>query len=126
MDYLNASLTVNVKSFKAEVNIIRKRYLCRNPDRWNAMYISGEIIKTYNNISEDKTWKRQIGESDQIIGLSTKVAEPQAKLKNQVKQVVALATHAKKKIAPDSIIGGEGGGPCHSKKDLWQLDLILQ
>ncbi len=57
MDYPNASLTVNAKSFKAEVNIICNRYLCGNPDRWNATYVSGEIIKMYNNMSKDGTWK---------------------------------------------------------------------
>jgi hypothetical protein len=96
MDQLDASLTVNAKSFKAEVNIICNRYLCGNPDRWNAMYISGEIIKMYNNMSEDGTWRRGIDEKDQTIALSTKVAELQTILENQVKQVVALATQAKK------------------------------
>jgi hypothetical protein len=61
IDYLDASLTVDAKSFNAKVNIICNRYLCRNPDRWNATYISGEIIKTYNNMPEDGTWKREIG-----------------------------------------------------------------
>ncbi len=46
MDYLDASLTVEVKRFKAELNIHHNRYLCGNPDRWNALYISGEIIET--------------------------------------------------------------------------------
>jgi hypothetical protein len=45
MDYLDASLTVEVKSFKAEVNILFNRYLRGNPNRWNALYISGKIIK---------------------------------------------------------------------------------
>ncbi len=53
MDYLDASLTIEAKSFKAEVNIIRNRYLRGNPDGWNATYIAGEIIKTYNNMFED-------------------------------------------------------------------------
>jgi hypothetical protein len=88
MDYLDVSLTVNAKSFKAEVNIICNRYLYGNPDRWNAMYISGEIIKMYNNMSKDRTWKQEIGKKDQIIALSTKVAELQAKLKNQVKRLL--------------------------------------
>ncbi len=55
MDYLDAFLTVKVKSFKAEVNILCNRYLCGNPDRWNASYIAGKIIKTYNNMFEDGT-----------------------------------------------------------------------
>jgi hypothetical protein len=33
MDYLDALLTVEVKSFKAEVNILCNMYLCGNPDR---------------------------------------------------------------------------------------------
>ena len=33
MDYLDASLTIEAKSFKAEVNIICNRYLCGNPDK---------------------------------------------------------------------------------------------
>ncbi len=66
---------------------------------------------------KDETWKREIGEMDQIIALSTKVAELQAKLENQVKQVVALATQAKKENAPDSNNGGGGGGPHHLKRD---------
>jgi hypothetical protein len=66
MDYLDVSLTVEAKSFKAEVNNICNRYLHQNPDRWNAMYISGEIIKTFNNMSKDGTWKHEIGKNDQI------------------------------------------------------------
>ena len=84
MDYLDASLTVEVKSFKAEVNILRNRYLRGNPDRWTASYISGEIIKTYNNMFEDGTWKREIGEKDQIFALTTKLTEMQAKFEQQV------------------------------------------
>jgi hypothetical protein len=48
MNYLNASLTVELKSFKAKVNILCNRYLHGNPDKWNASYIGEEIIKTYN------------------------------------------------------------------------------
>jgi hypothetical protein len=117
MDYLDASLTVEAKSFKAEVNIVCNRYLCGNSDRWNATYISGKIIKTHNNMSEEGTWKREIGKKDQIIALSTKVAELQAKLESQVNQVVALATQAKKAIATDSNNGDEGGGTRRSKRD---------
>jgi len=47
----------------------------------------GEIIKTYNNMFEDGTWKREIGKKDVIIALSTKVAELQAKLETQDKRV---------------------------------------
>jgi hypothetical protein len=57
MDYLNAPLTVEVKSFIAEVKILHNRYLRGIPDSWNALYISGKIIKTYNNMFEDGTWK---------------------------------------------------------------------
>jgi hypothetical protein len=35
MDCLNASLTVEVKSFKAKVNILCNKHLRGNPDRWN-------------------------------------------------------------------------------------------
>ncbi len=89
MDYLDASLTVKVKSFKAEVNILCNRYLRGNPDRWTSSYITGEIIKTYNNMFEDGTWKLEIGKKDQIIALTTKLTEMQAKF-NQ--QVVSFAT----------------------------------
>ncbi len=117
MDYLDVSLNIKAKSFKAEVNIIRNRYLCGNPDRWNATSICGEIIKTYNNMSEDGTWKREIGEKDQIIALSTKVAELQAKLENQDKHVVALATQAKKEPSSVPAIEGEAGSTRHSKRE---------
>jgi hypothetical protein len=50
MDFLDASLTVDVKSFKAEINILQNRSLHGNPDQWNASYITGKIIKTYNNM----------------------------------------------------------------------------
>jgi hypothetical protein len=119
MDYLDASLTIKAKSFKAEVNIIRNRFLRGNPDRWNATYICGEIIKTYNNMSENRTWKREIGEKDQIIALSTKVAELQAKLENQDKRVVALATQAKKEPASD--LASEGSDARRSKKELYTV-----
>ncbi len=39
MDYLNAILTVDAKSFKAEVNIIQNKYLHGNPEKWSAWYI---------------------------------------------------------------------------------------
>ncbi len=64
MNYLDASLTVDVKSFKAEVNIFCNRYLRGNPNRWNASYISGKIIKIYNNMFEYGTWTQEIGEKD--------------------------------------------------------------
>jgi hypothetical protein len=85
MDYLNATLTIEVKTFEAEVKIICNRYLCRNSDRWNATYISREIIKKYNNMFEDGTWKCELGKKDQIIALSTKIAELQAKIVNKSK-----------------------------------------
>jgi hypothetical protein len=84
MDYLNASLTVEVKSFKAKVNILCNRYLCGNPNHWTASYISGEIIKTYNNKFEDGTWKRKIGKKDQIIALTMKLTKMQVKFEQQV------------------------------------------
>ncbi len=89
MDNLNAILTVDAKSFKAEVNIIQNKYLRGNPEKCSALYISGKMIKTYNNVFEDGTWKQELGEKDQIIALSTKVAELQLKLD---KQVITLAT----------------------------------
>ncbi len=116
MDYPDASLTVEVKSFKAEVNILCNRYLRGNPDRWTASYIFGEIIKTYNNMFEDGTWKREIGEKDQIIALTTKLTEMQAKLK---KQVVAFATQQQSggnKQENTQNTNSEGGS-CHSKKE---------
>jgi hypothetical protein len=84
MDYLDASLTVEVKSFKVEVNILCNLYLCGNPDCWTSLYITGKIIKTYNNMFEDGTWKHEIGEKDQIIVLTTKLTEMQAKFDQQV------------------------------------------
>ncbi len=113
MDYLDASLTAEVKSFKAEINIIWNKYLRRNPNKWTASYISGEIIKTYNNMSKDGTWKHEIGKKEQIIALTTKVAELQMKLE---KQIVSFATQAKKEITPvidanNKIRQGKKDGP---------------
>jgi hypothetical protein len=73
MDYLDAICTVDVKSFQAEVSIIQNKYLHGNPEIWNASYIRGEIIKTYNNMSEDGTWKKELGEKDQILHLALKL-----------------------------------------------------
>jgi hypothetical protein len=84
MDYLDASFTVEVKSFKAEVDILPNWYLCGNPDHWTALYISGKIIKMYNNMFEYGTWKHEIGEKDQIITLTTKLTKMQAKVKQKV------------------------------------------
>ncbi len=68
-------------------------------------------------MSEDGTWKGEIGKKDQIIALSTKVAELQAKLENQDKRVVALATQAKKETASNPATEGEGGSARCSKRD---------
>jgi hypothetical protein len=112
MDYLDAIHTVDVKSFQAEVSIIQNKYLHGNPKNRNASYIHGKIIKVYNNMSEDGTWKKELGEKDQIIAISTKVMELQLKLD---KQVIALATQANKEVTPDA--GGSRGGSCRGKKD---------
>jgi hypothetical protein len=112
MDYLDAILTVDAKSFKVEVNIIRNKYLCGNPEKWSALYISGKMIKMYNNMFEDRTWKQELGEKDHIIALSTKVAKLQLKL---IKQVIALKTQEKKEVTPDAGVGR--GSSCHSKRD---------
>jgi hypothetical protein len=70
------------------------------------------MIKTYNNVFEDRTLKQELGEKDQIIALSTKVAKLQLKLN---KQVIALATQEKKEVTPDAGVGRESS--CHCKRD---------
>jgi hypothetical protein len=66
------------------------------------------MIKTYNNnMFEDGTWKRELGEKDQIIALSTKVVKLQVNLN---KQVIALATQEKKEVTPDA--GVDKGSSC--------------
>jgi hypothetical protein len=112
MDYLDAILTVDAKSFKAEVSIIQNKYLCWNPEKWSTLYISGKMIKKFNNMFEDETWEQELGEKDQIIALSTKVAKLQLKLN---KQVIALATQEKKEVTPDAGVGS--GSSCRSKRD---------
>jgi hypothetical protein len=84
MDHLDASLTVDIMNLKAESNILQNRYLRGNPDQWNASYITGKIIKTYNNMFEDGTWKQELGEKDQIIALTTKLTEIQANFDQQI------------------------------------------
>ncbi len=74
--------------------------------------VGGEMIKMYNNMFEDGTWKWKLGEMDQTIALSTKVAKLQLKLN---KQVIALVTKEKKEVTPDA---GVGRGSSHrSKRD---------
>jgi hypothetical protein len=70
------------------------------------------MIKMYNNMFEDRTWKQELGENDQIIALSTKVAKLQLKL---IKQVIALATQEKKVDTPDAGVGR--GSSCRRKRD---------
>jgi hypothetical protein len=117
MDYLNTTLTIEAKTLKAEVNIICNQYLCGNPDRLNATYIRGKIINMYNNMFEDGTWKHKLGKKDQIIALSTKIAELQAKIENQSKQVTAFVTQAMKETTLNLGTEGKVGGTCCSKQD---------
>ena len=70
-------------------------------------------------MSKDGTWKQEIGKKDLIIALSTKVAELQAKLENQDKRLVALATQAKKDTASDPAT--EVGGTCCSKREPYTI-----
>ncbi len=63
-------------------------------------------------MSESGTWKKELGKKDQIIALSTKVAELQSKLD---KQVIAFATQENKEVT--SSAGGGGGGSCRKKRD---------
>jgi hypothetical protein len=58
---------------------------------------------------KDRTWKQELGEKEQIIALSTKVAEIQLKLD---KQVIALATQEKKEVTIDAGVG-RGSSCCH-------------
>jgi hypothetical protein len=115
MDYLDASLTVKVKSFKAEVNILCNWYLHGNPDSWTASYITGKIIKTYNNMFEDGTWKREIGKKDQIMALTTKLTEMQAKFKQQVASF-ATQQAANNKENNQGFSSKSDGGSCHLKR----------
>ncbi len=109
MDYLDAFLIVEVKIFKAKVNILCNRYLCRNPDRWNALYIGGEIIKTYNNMFEDGTWKCEIGKKDQNIALTTKLSEMQSKFDQQA---ASFVTQTNKEITPTPASNQDRGLYC--------------
>jgi hypothetical protein len=124
MDYLDNSLTVKVKSFNSKVNILCNQYLRGNPDRWTASYISGEIIKTYNNMFEDGTWKREIGKKDQLIALATKLTKMQAKFDQQVASFATQQqSRNKKKRTNDS---KSEGGSCWGKREpytvaAWQL-----
>ncbi len=115
MDCLDASLTVDVKSFKAEINILQNRYLRGNPDQWNASYITGKIIKTYNNMLEDGTWKQELGEKDQIITFSTKLIEIQAKLDQQIASFVTQ-TKDEKGALTASTSNFNSNGNRHSKQ----------
>jgi hypothetical protein len=112
MDYLDASLTVEVKSFKAKISIIQNKYLRGNPDKWTTSYIRGEIIEMCNNMSADGPWQHKIGEKDQIIALTTKVAKLQMKLE---KKVIAFDTQAKSVINPSSEINANSGRCCGKK-----------
>jgi hypothetical protein len=116
MDSLDASLTVDIKSFKAEINILRNRYLQGNLDQWNASYIASEIIKTYINMFEDGTWKQELCKKYQIIALTTKLTEMQARFD---KQIASFATQAnnKKTTPAASTSNPTPNGNCHSKRD---------
>jgi hypothetical protein len=116
MDYLDASLTVDAKIFKVKIDILWNRYLQGNPDQWNASYITGKFIKTYNNLFKDGTWKQEIGKKDQIIALTTKLTEMQARFD---KQIASFATQAKNEkttpVVPTS--NPTSSGYCCSKQN---------
>jgi hypothetical protein len=117
MDYLAASLTVEVKSFKAEVSILCNQYLCGIPDSWAASYITGKITKTYYNMFEDDTWKREIGKKDQIIAFTTKLTEMQAKFKQQVASFATQqAVNNKENNQGSSSKSLDGGSHCLKKE----------
>jgi hypothetical protein len=69
------------------------------------LYIGGKIIKTDNKMFEDGTWKRKIGEKDQIIALTRKLSEMQSKFDQQV---ASFATQAKKEITPTPASNQDG------------------
>ncbi len=112
MDYLDASLTVEAKSFKAKINILQNRYLQGNPDRWNASYITGEIIKTYNNMFKDRTWKQELGKKDQIVALTTKLTEMQARFDKQIASFVTQAKNEKTTPAAPTSNPTSSGSHC--------------
>jgi hypothetical protein len=66
MDYLDASLTVDAKSFNAEINILLNRYLHGNPDNGMHHTLLVKSLK-HNNMFEDETWKQELGEQIRLL-----------------------------------------------------------
>ena len=85
------------------------------PDAYHALYISGEIIKTYNNMFEDGTWKSEIGKKDQIIALTTKQTKMQAKFEQQVAVFATQQQFGGAKEKTDNS-KSEGGSRCSKRE----------
>jgi hypothetical protein len=73
-------------------------------------------------MSEDGTWKREIGKKDQIIALTTTLSEMQSKFDQQV---ASFATHTKKEITPTPASNQDGGLYCPKRAPytvaVWRL-----
>ena len=87
-DYLNAALTVQCKSFTAEVSSIKTQWQLGTSFPRDTL--RSRITQMYVNFEADGTWARELGEVNQIIALTTQVRE----LSNKMKDTVALATGA--------------------------------
>ena len=62
---------------------------------------------------KDGTWKREIGKKDQMIALTTKLTEMQAKFDQQI---ASFATQAKKENTPTPASNLDGGSCCTNKQ----------
>jgi hypothetical protein len=74
---------------------------------------------------EDGTWKQELGEKDQIIALSTKLTEMQAKFDQQIASFTSQ-TKDEKGAAAASTSNSNSNGNCLSKQDpyfvaVWRL-----
>jgi hypothetical protein len=64
---------------------------------------------------EDGTWKREIGEKDQIIALTTKLIEMQAKFDHQIASFVTQAKNDK--VAPSTNSSTSANSTRRNKRD---------
>ncbi len=71
---------------------------------------------------EDGTWKQENGEKDQIIALTTKLTEMQAKFDQQV---ASFAMQTKNQNAATPTPNSNRGGSYHSKKDPYTVAALL-
>ena len=92
-DLFEGALAVPCKSFRHQIGWMKNTWLAGNKEGWTKDKIVQLMLKHYTNMDTDRTWQKELAETEQIISLATKVDLLQKQLdESNIRVTTPLAT----------------------------------